>query len=205
MLKTRIYRSNKQNWGYSQLDLINFEKLALKKESYLRTLPLFEKKSFFQISHHIVNNLKRLSLKSYWLRSHLKLYLKRVQNSLDLMKKSSQKKDFDLLLPSFLVNFANANNSVTKFGDVASQQNFQPDLISLFSFTNSHYLKNSGTYSALKKELPKYYLKIRNSGISVQKEKNDLSLNSIFLNQTLKTVEYKKMLEKSLQKHVSKF
>nr|AYQ94846.1 cell division protein [Microspora sp. UTEX LB472] len=202
MLKTRIYRSNKQNWGYSQLDQINFEKLALKKESYLRTLPLFEKKYFFQIPHHIINNLKRLSLKSYWLRSHLKLYLKRVQTSLDLMKKSSQKKDFDLLLPSFLVNFANSNHFVTRFGHNSSLQNFQPDLVSLFSFANSNHLKDYGTFSALKKELPNYYLKIRNSVINLEKEKNDFSVNSIFLNQTLKTFEYKKMLEKRIQNEI---
>nr|YP_009632306.1 cell division protein [Parallela transversalis]AYQ22895.1 cell division protein [Parallela transversalis] len=104
-LRNKIYRTKKENWLAKQecfLDYPQQEKIVLRKRFYFQKYPLQERKSFYQIPYSMINNLKNLSLKSYWLRSHLDPYLKRVQESLNFVSHSSQKSTLLWALPSFL-------------------------------------------------------------------------------------------------------
>ena len=154
------------NIGTTEIDHPIFEKLARKKNFSLTKFSLLDKKVFYQVPNEVINDLKRLSLKSYWLRSHLEPYLSRVQETLNDMKNCSKTTNLSLGLPLFFNEFllglqkfqsipfsyleltsyslpfptANLQDSLTSLKSPVNQVSFQKDLLTPSYFCNSKIL-----------------------------------------------------------------
>ena len=105
VLRKKIYRKNKQKWGYCIYETPLTEKILLKKSRLLGSLPLFNSRNFYQLSNTLKNDFQRMSWKSYWLRQNLTPYFQRVTSTLENMQESSIKKCFFRNFKSFVLNF----------------------------------------------------------------------------------------------------
>ena len=86
-LRANIYRTNKQNWGNIFLDIPNSEKVIIKKQLLIQSLPIFADTKLYDLSTNLLNDFKKIIWKSYWLRSNFNPYINRVQNYLTHIKK----------------------------------------------------------------------------------------------------------------------
>nr|YP_009491853.1 cell division protein [Lacunastrum gracillimum]AWI68012.1 cell division protein [Lacunastrum gracillimum] len=85
-LKNKIYRNNKQKWGYFIQDTPKFEKISLKKINFFPHFPIFQNKDYYKVSNRILAEFQPLCWKSYWLRSNLTPYMNRIQKNFAFMK-----------------------------------------------------------------------------------------------------------------------
>jgi hypothetical protein len=111
VLKTKIYRQNKQQWGScaSSSENPNFEKLAMKKMPLSWSLPIFANHNLYQISNAVMSDFQRLCWKSYWLRSNLTPYIHRIQSSLKKLQLSQIHEQSSKTLKTFVLNLLGFN------------------------------------------------------------------------------------------------
>ena len=141
LFKQKIYRQKKEGWG-SSLQNNNFlEKTALKQFSNLVMKPTYHQKEFYKISNETLTEFERLCWKSYWLRSNLKPYIRRIQQNLKNMQKFETFKNSDTLFSNFAKNFLHQ---------------IQP-----FSFNENISLDSAGRQSL--KNVAPFYLNIHES------------------------------------------
>lgn len=81
-VKQRIYRNNKEKWGILIQDKPEVEKAVIKKHSQIFPRSILANQNFYKISNTVMGDFQRLCWKSYWLRSNLNPYVKRIQNNL---------------------------------------------------------------------------------------------------------------------------
>jgi len=111
-------------------------------------------KNFFRVSNTVINDFKRLLWKSYWLRSNFYPYLKKMKESLNEIKQSTQSWELYYTLKSFM----NELGGFTKRWEGISQQAHKKESISSIKSTKwqkalyfSQY--NSITYQRLQQFL----------------------------------------------------
>ena len=122
----KIYRHQKQKWGNVSSELLFSEKLFLKKIPLSWTIPTYHDQEFYKISNETLTEFERLCWKSYWLRSNLTPYIRRIQNNFKKMQKKESlkqsKKTFSIILENLLTwpvfwnneNFFKLNNKQVK-------------------------------------------------------------------------------------------
>nr|YP_009238428.1 cell division protein [Kirchneriella aperta]AMO00963.1 cell division protein [Kirchneriella aperta] len=99
LFKEKIYRKNKQNWGNISYNSFSLEKHSLKKRPLGFTKSTYHQQEFFKVSNETLTEFERLCWKSYWLRSNLTPYIRRIQTNLKRMQKieSAQKSETTFL------------------------------------------------------------------------------------------------------------
>jgi SpoVK/Ycf46/Vps4 family AAA+-type ATPase len=116
LFKQKIYRQQTEAWGTSSANNFQLEKASLKQFSDLLTKPLYYQKEFYKISNETLTEFERLCWKSYWLRSNLKPYIRRIQENLKNMQKRETFKNSDMLFSHLTQNLSKQINpfSLTK-------------------------------------------------------------------------------------------
>nr|YP_009238400.1 cell division protein [Bracteacoccus aerius]AMO01278.1 cell division protein [Bracteacoccus aerius] len=107
LLKTKIYRQNKQQWGVTENP--NFEKLCVKKMPLGWSLPIFANHDFYRISNGVMSDFQRLCWKSYWLRSNLTPYIRRIQSSMQKIHQSQIHEQSSKTLTTFVSHLLGFN------------------------------------------------------------------------------------------------
>jgi SpoVK/Ycf46/Vps4 family AAA+-type ATPase len=106
LLKQLIFRQKKQKWGNLTSHLLFAEKKQLKKITFDWKIPTYHQKEFYKISNETLTDFERLCWKSYWLRSNLTPYIRRVQENWKKMKEietlKTSSKTFSLLLKDLM-------------------------------------------------------------------------------------------------------
>ena len=82
----KIYRQKKQRWG-NVGDPFRSEKSSLKSVFLNSTNPVYHDQELYKISNETLAEFERLCWKSYWLRSNLTPYIRRIQKNLQKMRK----------------------------------------------------------------------------------------------------------------------
>ena len=114
----KLYRQKKQNWGKVDENFIDFEKSFLKHLFLTSQTPIYHSQEFYKISNKTLGEFERLCWKSYWLRSNLKPYLRKIQQNLKIMKRLETAKESQSTIFQLLTNFA------TSFASPFSQLHF---------------------------------------------------------------------------------
>lgn len=73
-------------------------------ESFFQIKPISHEKEFYKISNQTLTEFERLCWKSYWLRSNLKPYIRRIQNNLKQMQDSERHKSSEVFLTKLFEN-----------------------------------------------------------------------------------------------------
>lgn len=169
LLKQKIYHQQTKAWGNSLSNNLGNEKTSLKQFSNLLTKPLYHQKEFYKISNETLTEFERLCWKSYWLRSNLKPYIRRIQQNLKNMQKFE--------------TFKNSDGLFSNFGKDFTAQ-IQP-----FSFT-----ENTSLYSnrrQILKNVAPFYLNIHES-LTTSSGQN--LINSPFIKKFENNAEYERLL-----------
>lgn len=168
LFKQKIYRQKKEGWGSSLQNNVLLEKVALKQFSNLVVKPTYHQKEFYKISNETLTEFERLCWKSYWLRSNLKPYIRRIQQNLKNMQKFETFKNSDTLFANFAKNFT---------------QQIQP-----FSLTENTSLYSSSRQNL--KNIAPFYLNIHESLENSSAQSSTSSLFKKFEN----NAEYERLL-----------
>nr|YP_009185188.1 cell division protein [Bracteacoccus giganteus]ALO63498.1 cell division protein [Bracteacoccus giganteus] len=144
ILKTKIYRQNKQQWGFcaSSSENPNFEKLTIKKMPLSWSLPIFANHDLYQISNVVMSDFQRLCWKSYWLRSNLTPYIHRIQSSLKKLQLSQIHEQSSTTLKTFvshLLGFNLPQVSSHLFNDQIAKESIRRNSVTLNSALNGDY------------------------------------------------------------------
>ena len=181
-ISVKIYRKNKQ-WENRFMN-------GSKSDNVVFNFPIFNNHQYYQISNDVMSDFQRQCWKSYWLRSNLTPYIRRVQNSMSLMRIKEAKWKSIRTLKEFM-------NLTLNFSilDPFSQNTTN----SLFKIQNntasSFYLPNRSKKADFLMERLPWYLNVQNSSQGLlQGNLNYLSEhNSKF--QTLRNIsEYDRVL-----------
>lgn len=149
-IKSKIYRLNKQQWGFNAKFNKYFEKERnILKNSFNFTNfsdPIFINHDLFQISNKVMSDFQQQCWKSYWLRSNLTTYIRRVQQSLNNIRQKEIQNYSSLTLRQYflsLIGIYDAQNDL--------------DIHNLYSRNISEKFLNKKSNKLL------WYLNIKNS------------------------------------------
>lgn len=104
VFKEKIYRKKRQKWGNISSNLFSSEKFSLKKLSFGLTNPTYHQQEFYKISNETLTEFERLCWKSYWLRSNLTPYIRRIQTNLKTMQQKESLKQSKITFLDILKN-----------------------------------------------------------------------------------------------------
>lgn len=148
IFKEKIYRQKNQKWGNLSTKLMISEKSELKKLQLGWTVPTYHQQEFYKISNETLTEFERLCWKSYWLRSNLTPYIRRIQDNLKKMQKienfKHSQKTFSIVLQNLLtwpVEKAPCHNSKPVFYGQKTQN--VPAYLNIKETLDNSFLKNA--------------------------------------------------------------
>lgn len=163
----KIYRQQNQKWGNVSSNLLILEKFSLKKVSLNWLVPTYHQQEFYKISNETLTEFERLCWKSYWLRSNLTPYIRRIQQNLKKMQENENVKNSQKTFSTVLENLftwpvskkeASFDSSRPQFLSkemkrVPAYLNIKETLENSFlknpSFSNFKHLENKAEYNRL--------------------------------------------------------
>jgi hypothetical protein len=124
-------------------------------------------KDFYQISRTVIGDLKRVLMKSNWLRSYLNPYLEKVKNIYKEMQNSSKKERIYKNLQSFILSIYGSNSHGSQYFILTREANYTPSNLSFFGKTA--LAKEQGDcLTEAKAVATPIYLNIKNSRYEIQ-------------------------------------
>lgn len=132
-IKLKIYRTNKQQWGFNTEFNKYFEKQRnMLKNSFNYTNssnPVFISHDLYQVSNKVMNDFQQQCWKSYWLRSNLTTYIRRVQQSLNNIRQKEIQNYSSLTLKNHLLRLIGVPNTLNTLDNPNSYFSDNPEKV----------------------------------------------------------------------------